>query len=500
MDQRSIDSPVDLLLLLQAMGNLLGEVQAEVANGLTLEHLLWLVELLSHESIEVIVEDEVLELGQLLGEKLLLDLVEHIVSLVVLKVTLHVDLLLELSRHHQDILLVIILVGEELLVTELEHLRVLVVDVVDVLVKQVDGLLVLLQDELGSLDLTLLVQIWNDEDLIKSGPPDSLSVLREEQLLATDHLNDVLLVVAELDAVLSELQSACSWVSTLVVLHEVLSRDLILGDLEDWVSVSGEEPLLLVEDLRGPGESVAGESSLSLADVLSQLKIGVDAALLDDFHLLDVEDQQAVALLDLSILVDKWDELDLSLHVIECLKGQVNIVVLGLLLELNEVLEGHVPSKALQDGLLGALERTAEDHSDWLFHLDERQDVVKAHLLDLLDQLLHEEVVVLAVELLSFVDEGEAEHVVRLGPVIHDQLHILIVVVKLNPDVDVLAVLGLYNHEGILVILLNSVSEEAAHPVELVHHGSGDVGLRGDEVLVLLVQVVALALSLDFLG
>jgi len=45
------------------MGNLLREVQAEVTNGLTLKHLLWLIELFSHESIEVIIKDEVLKLG-----------------------------------------------------------------------------------------------------------------------------------------------------------------------------------------------------------------------------------------------------------------------------------------------------------------------------------------------------------------------------------------------------------------------------------------------------
>lgn len=50
------------------MSDLLWEVQTEVTNGLSLKHLLWLVELLSHKSIEVIVEDEVLELGELLGE------------------------------------------------------------------------------------------------------------------------------------------------------------------------------------------------------------------------------------------------------------------------------------------------------------------------------------------------------------------------------------------------------------------------------------------------
>ena len=116
------------------MGDFLGEVQAEVTNGLTLKHLLWLVELLSHKSIEVIVEDEVLELGKLLGKQLLLDLVQDVIGLIVFEIASHVHLLLELHRDNKDELVMVVLVGKELLMSKLEHFRVLVIDVVDVLI------------------------------------------------------------------------------------------------------------------------------------------------------------------------------------------------------------------------------------------------------------------------------------------------------------------------------------------------------------------------------
>ena len=78
------------------MSNFLCEIDTEIADGLTLENLLWPVELFPHESIKVVVEHKVLELGQLLGEQFLLDLIQDVVSLIVLEISSHVDLLLEL--------------------------------------------------------------------------------------------------------------------------------------------------------------------------------------------------------------------------------------------------------------------------------------------------------------------------------------------------------------------------------------------------------------------
>ena len=111
MDKGTIDPLVVLLLLLEAMSNFLWEVETEIADGLTLENLLWLVELFPHESIKVVVEHKVLELSQLLGEQFLLNLIQDVVSLIVLEISSHVNLLLELHRDYQDVLVVVVFVG-----------------------------------------------------------------------------------------------------------------------------------------------------------------------------------------------------------------------------------------------------------------------------------------------------------------------------------------------------------------------------------------------------
>jgi len=57
-----------------AASNLLREVETNVANGLTLEHLLRLVEFIANQFVKVVSEDEILEFCELHGQLLLLDL------------------------------------------------------------------------------------------------------------------------------------------------------------------------------------------------------------------------------------------------------------------------------------------------------------------------------------------------------------------------------------------------------------------------------------------
>lgn len=71
----------------------------------------------------------------------------------------------------------VVFVGEELLMSELEHFRVLVVDVVNVLIYHVDGLIIFFHYELRSLDLALLVEVWDDQDVFKGSLSHSLSKL-----------------------------------------------------------------------------------------------------------------------------------------------------------------------------------------------------------------------------------------------------------------------------------------------------------------------------------
>jgi hypothetical protein len=97
MDEGAINSLVDLWLLLETMSNLLGEIKTKVADGLSLKNFLRLVELLTHEGVEVIVENEVFKLGKLLRKQLLLNLVQNVVGLIIFKVSAHVNLLFELD-------------------------------------------------------------------------------------------------------------------------------------------------------------------------------------------------------------------------------------------------------------------------------------------------------------------------------------------------------------------------------------------------------------------
>ena len=130
------------------------------------------------------------------------------------------------------------------------------IDIVDVLINHVDGLIIFFHDQLRSLDMTLLIEVWDDQSFFKSHSSDGLSHFREKQLLPAHKLNLILLVVTELNYELIELKGALGRVFTLEVLDIVLSRYLILHNLGDWIAVGSEETLLLVENLRGPGKGV----------------------------------------------------------------------------------------------------------------------------------------------------------------------------------------------------------------------------------------------------
>lgn len=234
LHERTVDLLVDFLLLSESIVDLSWEVEAKLMDSLALKHLLSLEELLSHESIEVIVEHEVLKLGQLHRENLLLDLVEDVVGLTVLKVAVHIDSLSELATDDKNELIMAVLVGEELLVTILKHLRVVLEDVVDLLVLHVDHLTILLKDELRTLDAASLVEVWEDELIIKTDESSGLEGVREKKLLSTDELDSSLINGVEGEEVLRELNSGTSWaLSSLLVLiwQVVLLTHLVLHNL-----------------------------------------------------------------------------------------------------------------------------------------------------------------------------------------------------------------------------------------------------------------------------
>ena len=67
---------------------------------------------------------------------------------------------------------------------------------------------------------------------------------------------------------------------------------------------------------------------------------------MDDLHLVDVEDEQLVALNLLFVLINERKEVNAALHVIECLKRKVVLVWLEYVFLVFEfilqLLEGHL--------------------------------------------------------------------------------------------------------------------------------------------------------------
>ena len=97
------------------------------------------------------------------------------------------------------------------------------IDVVNILINHINGLIIFLHDQLRSLDMALLIEVWDDQSVFKSHFSDGLSQFREKQLLPAHKLDLILLVVTELDYELIKLKGALGWVFTLEVLDKVLS-------------------------------------------------------------------------------------------------------------------------------------------------------------------------------------------------------------------------------------------------------------------------------------
>lgn len=161
-NKRAVDSAVNLLLLFEAVSDLLRESKAKIEDRLTLQHFLGLVEFCSHELLKVIIENEVFKLGELLRHDLLLDLVHDVVGLVVLKVALHVHFLSELRAGNEDVFVVVESIGQEFLMSESHQISLLVENVILVLVFEQDDLVVFFQDELRAFDVSRLIEEWND--------------------------------------------------------------------------------------------------------------------------------------------------------------------------------------------------------------------------------------------------------------------------------------------------------------------------------------------------
>jgi len=63
---------------------------------------------------------------------------------------------------------------------------------------------------------------------------------------------------------------------------------------------------------------------------------------LDDHHLLNVENAKMVGLQRFLFLVDEWNEVDVGLVVVAELEGKIDVASLGKLLFVDELLEWHL--------------------------------------------------------------------------------------------------------------------------------------------------------------
>lgn len=98
VDKTSLDLTVFLFWDLKTLSDFFWKSETNVANRLALKDLLCLEELISHELFKIIIENEVLELGELHGHDLLLYLAQDVVCFTRIQVALHVHFLTELSR------------------------------------------------------------------------------------------------------------------------------------------------------------------------------------------------------------------------------------------------------------------------------------------------------------------------------------------------------------------------------------------------------------------
>lgn len=94
VDQRAVNSFVLAFIKPEPSGDLLGEVQTDITNCLSLKHFLRLVELLSHQLVEIVIENEVFEFGELHRQNLPLDFGKYVICLARLQISFHENLLL----------------------------------------------------------------------------------------------------------------------------------------------------------------------------------------------------------------------------------------------------------------------------------------------------------------------------------------------------------------------------------------------------------------------
>lgn len=271
----------------------------------------------------------------------------------------------------------------------------------------------------------------------------------------------------------------------------------------------------LIINVRSSNELVFDESRQTLSDELSLFQVGVDADFVDEFHLINIEKQQVVGLRQILLLEDHWDEVDVVFHVEAILKRKLDLVILDFLLILNQILVSHpliwVECEPLEHVSWLSNHVVANNHGDFLVILDERLVVIQSEFLNLCDGFLNEEVIMLAVESISDVGQGENEDIVPLVSVVDfgsDDLVWAHVVIGLVSDIVVSSIFAFDNPERLLLILLKSVAKvflfhwnilQVDFVIEFVNQEGLNMSLTRDDVSILGINIVGIVVFLDLL-
>jgi len=83
---------------------------------------------------------------------------------------------------------VTLFVSEELLLSELEHLRLMMENLILILIRYLNYLIILLQDQLRAFNLPSFIKVRKNEKFVKRLLTAELCDIGEEHLLSTDQL------------------------------------------------------------------------------------------------------------------------------------------------------------------------------------------------------------------------------------------------------------------------------------------------------------------------
>lgn len=167
---------------------------------------------------------------------------------------------------------------------------------VPVLICNLDHLIVFLQNELRSLDLSMLIKIWKYKKLVERLLSSELRHIGQKHLLTSNELNFCRRsrLVFKMNDELVEFYGTLGWVLLrLIIIQMVLMRDLILGYLRAGISritsYSLHERDFLFIYVRCTCQCVHGVSGFTLSQIRTNAQARIDARLTSNGHRVDIQ-------------------------------------------------------------------------------------------------------------------------------------------------------------------------------------------------------------------